>query len=87
MNRNHYDPQRIYSAKIARVQACIEEVAQAEAILDQLPEEAAQRLWVKTLEAMQPAKTRGIGKGLAKRSLRKTLQGLMVSSGLHRPSK
>lgn len=37
MNRNHYDPAKIYASKIKRITSLLRDIADAEVILENLP--------------------------------------------------
>lgn len=81
MNKNHFDIQTVCSKKITRLEASLLDISQAEKILDDLPDDLVQKIWIKTIES-NPShgkdKTKLISKGLYKRSLRKTLETIKV---------
>ncbi len=81
MNKNHFDIQVVCAKKILRLEACLLDIRQAEAIMEELPEDLTQKIWIETIESKQSnknSKTKAINKGIYKRSFRKTLESIKV---------
>lgn len=89
MNHNHFNPELTYSLKAKRVHALLHDLREAEAIIKELPEDAVQSIWSKVAAHKLPpksAKGKAASKGVYKRSLKKTLEALIVPLPKFRPS-
>lgn len=81
MNSNHFDPKLVYTSKCRRIESILNDLHEADQILKELPEDIVQAIWLRVAAERLPEKTnkgKTANKGIYKRSLKKTLQCLIV---------
>ena len=82
MNSNHFNPQLTYQQKVKRISTILADLQSADDILRELPEDAVQAIWVRVASHKLPPKSiksKVTNKGVFKRSMKKTLEALIVS--------
>ena len=79
MNINHWNPKIIYPFKLKRLSQLLHEITEAEKITLDYDEQSLQSIWFKAIKEKLTN-----NKGFIKKSLRKTLSNLKVSSILFR---
>jgi hypothetical protein len=81
MNANHFDHKLVYTRKVQRLRELIADLEEAEKTMAELPEDIVQTFWLKFAGRDIPERTgksKSISKGPFKKSLKKTLQALIV---------
>lgn len=90
MNANHFDHKLVYTRKVHRLRELIADLEEAEKTMADLPEDIVQTFWLKFAGRDIPersGKSKAISKGPFKKSLKKTLQALIVIVALNRSPK
>lgn len=80
MNKNHYDPVKIYTSKISRIKLILQRIEEAESIIGNLSDEGLQRRWMMAIRSINSDmnETKASKKGYLKNSIKKTLANLKV---------